>query len=313
MPHHTNVDLGMLTMARCGLCCFAEALGSGSIVFLGCLVATVTGGLPPLMAGFGFGLSTLMMVFAFYRRSGAQFLWSTTMMRTGLHVAGLAKRPYLAKHETAAAKKWGLWLYGMDLLMGAAVLALQLGSAFLGVLLADALDKSGLLSGVFVTKPNGNLADRNSLALLGGWALKTCFCVVYGMCVARCKDKKIAKTPRFKVTTTAIAYGAAIFVALIVSYNVGLGSALSLSWDLALSVIVPGSRKALWISIVSDILAAITAFCLVALFMLHDTYKWGAKHPVQQHHHHQLAGHSPHVHTMTLDNGQELSTGGGDF
>lgn len=267
--------MSWLHVARNAVLLAAEAFAAGLVVFLGAACASLPGAMPHY-AGVGFGLASAVAVALLLRRTGALLSPGGALLRAGLWAAGLEKRGYAAPRYVGLADGClrdvrDLWVLG-DAAMGLAFAGAHVGGAMVGAQALAALDKSGLLAASVHAAPFGNLAGRDGSALLGAWLLNTAVLTAQGAVTGR-YDKAV---PR--LATAPVVMGFCVFVAVMASQTLGVGSVLSLAGDLALAVAAPAGLGKLWISAVAQVAAAASAFVLVWAVNVVDRAHRAAKH-----------------------------------
>ena len=227
------------------------------------------------------------------------------LLRSGLWMSGIEPRDYYTpKYVNLYNSPEGVlefaswWHYGLDALMALLVIGFQIGGAFIGVLLLNTIDKSGLLTASVTTKPFGNLAGEDGLAFLAAWALNTVVLAAYASTTSTYHKLGV------RSMVGPVATGFAVFVGVFVSYTFGVGTTLNFAADLALAIIVPGATSKLWISAVAQLTAAATVFVLAWFMNLVDRMTEHHSHQHQHGHSHVISRGSSIV---LLRSGSELS------
>ena len=260
----------------------AEALCAAMVLFVGAGLASLAG-TTPLYAAFGFGLATLVCVSMFLKRTGAMITPGAAMLRAGLWMLKIEKREYSTpeyKIEVDGMVYHSMIHWVMDAVVALLVIGAQIGGALLGALVIDAIDKSGLLSAWVRTAPHDNLANDHGMAILAAWALNCVVLAAY--CAVTSRNDKNSTIRRI---LAPISVGLAVFVTVFLSYTYGVGTMMSFASDLALAVVVPSTKRKLWISFVGQLTAAATV--LVAAFVVDfvDRYNKHYKKHYKKHHH----------------------------
>lgn len=279
----------------------AEAFAAGALVFLGAGCAALAG-TTSYYAAVGFGLAALFLTSMLLKRTGAMLTPGGAMLRGMLWMTNVEKRNYSApKYQ----KEDYLYYLIADMAMMLMTIGVHIGGAFIGVLLLNEIDKSGLLTASVSTKPFGQLAGKEETSLLGAWVLNSLVLAAYAATTGHYSTKfvgqkgKVVRLPWVSLIKAPLAIGFAVFTSVFVSYIFGVGTVLNFAADLALAVIVPSSISKLWISAVGQITGALTIFVAAFLVNYVDYYYRRAKH--HHHHHHDTHGRHETVDELLHD------------
>jgi len=256
MPHTYIIpNIGLLVRE-----CFAAA----ALAF-GVAVGGAYAGLSPLGAAAAAGTVALVMNALLAAHTGAMLTPGGAIMHALCWIFRVMPRRYYFPAALASGDEdWTPAALAIgDVVAGALYGGAQIGGALLGVLALDAVDRSGLLAASVHTAPFGNLAGHTWRALLAAYLLNT-------LVLLACAGLKAGAGWRSARLTAPLALGAAVGGAVLASYVLGVGSALSFATDLALAVVVTHHYSRLWISAVAQLAAALTAAATAYLLAQSD-------------------------------------------
>jgi hypothetical protein len=238
----------------------AEGLGAGMLVLIGASCASLTA-MPALSAALGYGIAVLVITALLVLRTGAMLNTGATLLKVAMWIFGLDSRQYFTSFSWVLHADGRVmvprivpWQWLLDVVMGALYMGFQIGGAMLGVLLLRELDRTGLLAGSVMTKPNGNLAGDDKRAFVFAYLLNSFVLTMYGAMTSNSYNYKVRQV------LSPVIVGLAVFVAVFAAQTYGVGTVISFPSDLALAILVPSSRTHLWISATAAVGGALTAF-----------------------------------------------------
>lgn len=222
-----------------------EAVGTYFLTLVGLGVYAVSAA-TVIGPGFGFAFAVLSLMFVLYVVSGSHFNPGITAAKLVGWLSGLQSRDYFGSGHVVA-----------DAVFAALYIGMQMAGAVLAVLSLRFVDHSDMLESVFVSMPNGNLANHAAAAFFLAWLLNTFHIFVF----LHVTDFRLGIAT--KLATGPLVYASALGASIIISVYFGTGTLLNFAVDLAIATTVEDQvTTRLWISVTAQIVGAATAVLL---------------------------------------------------